>query len=157
MGPGSAGSPEGVRLRGRGLRRSLAADRDPGQAGKHRMASQKKWQLSGDYFENCNCNVVCPCLISPGAPLTTPPSQGTCDVALAFHIEKGNYDGVPLDALNVVVAGHVPGPMANGDWTLAAFIGEGAYHPPIAALGAIFGGNEGGPMAAFAPLVGTHL
>ena len=26
------------------------------------MATQAKWQLSGDYFENCNCNVVCPCL-----------------------------------------------------------------------------------------------
>ena len=21
-----------------------------------------KWQLSGDYFENRNCDVVCPCL-----------------------------------------------------------------------------------------------
>ena len=28
----------------------------------------KKWNLSGDYFENCNCNVVCPCLVSPIRP-----------------------------------------------------------------------------------------
>ena len=28
------------------------------------MAAQAQWQLSGDYFENCNCNVVCPCLVS---------------------------------------------------------------------------------------------
>jgi hypothetical protein len=27
------------------------------------MAStQTRWQLAGDYFENCNCDVVCPCL-----------------------------------------------------------------------------------------------
>ena len=28
------------------------------------MAAQ--WQLSGDYFQNCNCSVVCPCLLSTG-------------------------------------------------------------------------------------------
>ncbi|MDI3306737.1 MAG: DUF1326 domain-containing protein [Acetobacteraceae bacterium] len=121
------------------------------------MATQKKWQLSGDYFENCNCDVVCPCLVSPAAPLTARPSQGACDVALAFHIDKGSYDGVPLDGLNVVLAGHAPGPMADGNWSLAAYIDERADDRQTAALGAIFSGSEGGPMAAFAPLVGTHL
>ena len=74
-------------------------------------ATQQKWHLSGDYFENCNCNIVCPCLVSPSAPLTTRPSQGVCDVALIFHIEKGNYGKVSLDGLNVAVVGHAPGPM----------------------------------------------
>jgi hypothetical protein len=121
------------------------------------MATQKKWQLSGDYFENCNCNVVCPCLVSPSAPLTARPSQGVCDVALVFHIDKGSYDDVALDGLNVAVIVHTPGPMADGNWTLAAYIDERANDPQTAALGAIFGGAEGGPMAAFAPLVGNHL
>ena len=121
------------------------------------MATQTKWQLSGDYFENCNCDVVCPCLVSPSAPLTARPTQGVCDVALFFHIDKGNYDGVPLDGLNVAVIAHTPGPMADGNWTLAAYIDERADDRQTAALGAIFGGGEGGPMAAFAPLVGTHL
>jgi len=121
------------------------------------MAIQKKWQLSGDYFENCNCDVVCPCLVSPAAPLTARPSQGTCDVALAFHIDKGSYDGVPLDGLNVVLVGHTPGPMADGNWSLAAYIDERADDRQTEALGAIFSGTEGGPMAAFAPLVGKQL
>mgnify|MGYP001063763250 CR=1 FL=1 len=121
------------------------------------MATQKKWQLAGDYFENCNCDVVCPCLVSTGAPLTARPSKGVCDVALAFHIDKGSYDGVPLDGLNVVVVGHTPGAMADGNWTLAAYIDERADDRQAAALEAIFGGAEGGPMAAFAPLVGRHL
>jgi hypothetical protein len=84
------------------------------------MATQKKWQLSGDYFENCNCNVVCPCLVSTSAPLTARPSQGVCDVALVFHVDKGSYDDVALDGLNVAVIVHTPGPMADGNWTLAA-------------------------------------
>jgi len=121
------------------------------------MPGQTKWRLSGDYFENCNCDVVCPCLVAPAAPLTARPSQGTCDVALIFHIDEGRYGDVALDGLNVAVAAHTPGPMADGNWTLAAYVDERADDRQTAALGAIFGGAEGGPMAAFAPLVGTHL
>jgi hypothetical protein len=47
--------------------------------------------------------------------------------------------------------------MGDGNWTLAAYIDERADDAQTAALGAIFGGAEGGPMAAFAPLVGKHL
>ena len=116
-----------------------------------------KWELSGDYFENCNCNVVCPCLVSAGAPLTAKPTQGACDVVLAFHIDKGNYADVSLDGLNVVVAAHTPGPMGEGNWSLAAYIDERASDQQTEALGAIFGGGAGGPMAIFAPLVAKNL
>jgi hypothetical protein len=121
------------------------------------VAAQTKWHLAGDYFENCNCDVVCPCLVSSSAPFTARPNQDVCDVALAFHIEKGSYDQLSLDDLNVAVVIHAPGPMADGDWTLAAYIDDRADDRQVAALGAIFGGAEGGPMAAFAPLVGKHL
>src|SRR5215472_8639354 len=121
------------------------------------MAAQTKWRLKGDYFENCNCDVVCPCLVSSKPPLTSRPTQGACDVALAFHIDRGNYGPVSLDGLNVAVVVHTPGPMAGGNWTLASYVDERADDAQTAALGAIFGGAEGGPMAAFAPLVGTNL
>ena len=115
------------------------------------------WQLSGDYFENCNCNVVCPCLISPAPPLTSRPTQGVCDVALAFHIDKGSYGAVALDGLSLALVAHVPGPMGDGNWTVAIYLDERANDQQAAALGAIFGGAEGGPMAAFAPLIATNL
>ncbi len=121
------------------------------------MASPAKWELSGDYFENCNCNVVCPCLVSPGAPLTARPTQGACDVALVFHIDKGKYGEQPLDGLNVAVVAHTPGPMGQGNWTLAAYIDERANDRQTEALGAIFSGAAGGPMAIFAPLVAKNL
>ena len=121
------------------------------------MAAPTKWHLFGDYFENCNCDVVCPCLVSPAAPLTARPTQGVCDVALVFHIDTGRYGEVPLDGLNVAVIAHTPGAMGAGNWTLAAYIDDRADAAQTAALGAIFSGGEGGPMAAFAPLVGTHL
>ena len=115
------------------------------------------WQLSGDYFENCNCDVVCPCFASSAAPLTSRPSRGACDVALVFHIDKGTYSDVALDGLNVAVIIHTPGPMADGNWTAAAYIDYRADDRQTAALGAIFTGAEGGPMAAFAPLIATQL
>jgi len=121
------------------------------------MPTPAKWELSGDYFENCSCDVVCPCLVSPAAPLTAKPTQGVCDVALAFHIDKGKYGDVSLDGLNVVVAAHTPGPMGEGNWTLAAYIDERASEPQTEALGAIFSGGAGGPMAIFAPLVAKNL
>src|SRR5258708_7187978 len=116
-----------------------------------------KWQLSGDYFENCNCDVVCPCLVSTAAPLASRPTQGFCDVALLFHIEKGSYDATSLDGLNVALVAHAPGPMGEGNWTVAAYIDERANEQQTAALGAIFTGAEGGPMAAFAPLIANNL
>lgn len=115
------------------------------------------WQISGDYFENCNCDVVCPCLVSTAAPLTGRPTQGACDVALLFHIDRGNYGQVSLDGLNVALVAHVPGPMAEGNWSVAAYIDTRADDQQTAALGTIFTGAEGGPMAAFAPLISTHL
>ena len=121
------------------------------------MATGAKWILSGEYFENCNCDVVCPCLISPAAPLTSMPTQGHCDVVFAFHIDKGKYSDVPLDGLNVVLIAQSDGPMGNGNMVGAAYIDERADQRQTEALGAIFGGSEGGPMAALAPLFGTNL
>jgi hypothetical protein len=76
---------------------------------------------------------------------------------LAFHIDRGNYAGVSLDGLNVALAVHAPGPMADGNLSAAAYIDERADDQQTAALGAIFTGAEGGPMSAFAPLITTQL
>jgi hypothetical protein len=45
------------------------------------MVTQPKWQLSGDYFENCNCSVVCPCLVSKAA------GGAATDCFLCLHLQ----------------------------------------------------------------------
>jgi hypothetical protein len=95
----------------------------PGQQ-ERAMAEQVQWHLSGDYFENCNCSVVCPCLVSKAAPLTSRPTEGVCNVPLIFHIESGKYGGLALDGLNVALAIQTPGPMAEGNWSVAAYIDQ---------------------------------
>ena len=93
--------------------------------------------------------MVCPCLVSKSVPLTSKPTQGVCDVALLFHIDKGSYQSTALDDLNVALAVHTPGPMAEGNWSVAAYIDERANEKQTEALGAIFTGAAGGPIGAF--------
>src|SRR6266852_6079543 len=91
------------------------------------MAStQTRWQIAGDYFENCNCDVVCPCLFSPAPPMTSKPTAGACEVAFGFHIERGNHGDTTLDSLNAAIIVRTPGPMAEGNWSVALYLDERA-------------------------------
>src|SRR5262249_32485027 len=72
---------------------------------------------------------------------------GVCDVGVIFHIENGGYGDVTLDGLNVALAIHTPGPMGEGNWAVGAYIDERADEKQTEALGAIFTGAAGGPMA----------
>ena len=84
------------------------------------------WETSGVCQATILRTAIATCLFSTAAPLTARPSQGECNVPLVFHIDKGDYNGVALDGLNVAVIAHTPGPMANGNWTLAAYVDERA-------------------------------
>ena len=86
--------------------------------------TQTRWQIAGDYFENCNCKVVCPCLLSPNPPLTSSPTEGACEVAFAFHINSGSYGNIMLDSLNVAMIARTPGPMGEGNWSVALYLDE---------------------------------
>ena len=121
------------------------------------MANPVHWHLSGDYFENCSCAIMCPCFVSAAAPLTDRPTEGFCNVPMLFHIESGRYGDVALDGLNVAVMLHSPGVMAEGNWEVAAYVDERADGKQTEALAAIFTGAAGGPMAAFTPLISKQL
>ena len=111
------------------------------------------WQLRGDYFENCNCTVLCPCIHDPH----NAPTEGHCDVALAFHIESGNFNNTSLDGLNFMVAAWTPGVMSHGGWKTAIYIDERADTDQRQALDQILSGNMGGPMERFSRMTETDL
>lgn len=122
------------------------------------MASaQTPRQITGDYFENCNCDVVCPCLFSSGPPLTAQPTAGACEVAFGFHIDQGRYGGTTLDDLNVAMVARTPGAMGDGNWSAAIYLDERADERQGEALTTIFTGGAGGPLANLAPLIATVL
>ena len=106
------------------------------------MMTPERWRLKGEYFENCNCEILCPCVLPVGSGA---PTEGHCDVAFAFHIDEGDFSDVPLDGLNVVLACYTPTRMGDGNWTSALYIDERADQFQRAALGRIFSGDAGGP------------
>src|SRR5437868_4196338 len=55
------------------------------------------WQLSGDYFETCSCDYVCPCVLTNMAGR---PTNGDCNFAMVFEIDRGELNNVKLDGLN---------------------------------------------------------
>ena len=118
------------------------------------MASEESWSLRGDYFENCNCEILCPCIVRGGPAV---PTEGHCDVAFAFHIDEGEYQGVALDDLNFVVVAYTPGIMGDGDWTLANYVDERADQFQRAALERILSGDLGGPFERWMGLTANYL
>ncbi len=107
------------------------------------MTEAPQWHIRGEYFENCNCEVLCPCLLPS---IQQNPTEGHCDMAFAFHVEEGGFNGVDLNSLNFVVAMSTPGKMSDPNWTMAVYVEQLANPEQRAALGKILSGEIGGPM-----------
>ena len=60
------------------------------------MAASPAWHVEGQYYENCSCDFVCPCV--PGQ-MQVKPTKGACTFAMAFQIERGRFGETPLDGL----------------------------------------------------------
>jgi hypothetical protein len=104
--------------------------------------------IEGDYFDACSCTVSCPCIF------LNPATEDFCDNFFAWHIARGEMNGVDLGGLNVAMAVHSPKQMQDGNWKVVLYIDEGVDADQAAALQAIFGGQAGGHFASLAPLVG---
>jgi hypothetical protein len=113
-----------------------------------------KWQISGQYFETCNCDYLCPCIVTN---MAGQPTKGYCDVALVFHIEQGRYGSEKLDDLSFAVVLHAPDVMGKGNMSVGLITDERASAAQQQAITQIASGQGGGPMAALGPLVGKML
>jgi hypothetical protein len=112
------------------------------------------WEITGEYFENCNCDILCPCITSS---LQGPADNERCQVPLIIHIERGSRDGVSLDGLNFILVADTPQVMSEGNWRVAVYIDERADATQREALGAILSGTEGGPPEMLGSLIGEQL
>ena len=112
------------------------------------------WSLQGTYFENCPCDMVCPCTTSG---LTKPADAERCRVVLVFHIDSGEVDGINVGGLTVAVLADTPQVMADGNWRVGMFMDEAANEEQADRLGGVFSGQLGGPMEALSGLIGENL
>jgi hypothetical protein len=108
------------------------------------------WNLSGDWFDVCKCNIPCPCIFAQT------PTYGDCDGVLVYHIKKGQYGEIPLNGLNVLALSYFKGNIWSGNTKvdIAVFFDERANKEQRDALNMIFTGKAGGFMAEFANLIG---
>lgn len=112
------------------------------------------WKVSGQYYETCNCDFVCPCVLGQ---MAVSPTNGLCTFAMAFQIERGSYGAVSLDHLGFIVLGLTPEAMAKGNWSVGVIVDALANAEQRDAITTIASGAGGGPMAALAALVGKFL
>jgi hypothetical protein len=111
------------------------------------------WKLDGTYFENCSCEMPCPCTVSFDAGA----DYDRCQVLLAFNVHSGEIDGVDVGGLTAAVVADTPQVMTEGNWRLGLIVDDAASDEQAEKLGAVFSGQMGGPMAALAPLIGEML
>jgi len=112
------------------------------------------WSLTGEYFENCSCDILCPCITSS---MLGPADYERCQVPLVCKIREGTFDGVSLDDLVFIILVDAPQVMADGGWRVGLYIDERADERQQQALQAIISGEHGGPPAMLAPLIGELL
>jgi hypothetical protein len=111
------------------------------------------WKLEGTYFETCSCEVVCPCTAS----LALGADYDRCRVTLVFNVTDGEVEGTDVSGLTIAAVADTPQVMSEGDWRLGVFLDDAASDEQAAKLGAVFGGQLGGPMAALGGLIGENL
>jgi hypothetical protein len=111
------------------------------------------WSIEGTYFESCSCEVVCPCTAS----MSLGAHYDRCRVTLVFNVTKGEVEGTDVSGLAIAAVADSPKVMTEGNWRVGVFIDERASDEQAAKLGAVFGGQLGGPMEGLGPLIGENL
>jgi hypothetical protein len=112
------------------------------------------WNISGQYFETCSCDYVCPCILGQ---MAVRPTKGSCTFAMAMQVERGAFGTISLDGITFIVVGYTPEEMGKGNWSVGLVIDERATAGQRDAITAIASGTAGGPMAPLSGLIGTFL
>ena len=86
------------------------------------------WEIHAIEVQNCNCDYGCPC------QFTALPTTGSCEAAVGFKIQKGNYGGVSLDGLSAGMTAKWPGPIHEGNRERQLIIDEKASSEQRAGL-----------------------
>lgn len=113
--------------------------------------TQKTYVLDGTMLEACSCMAPCPCWVGDD------PDGGSCDAFNAYHIDRGQIQGVDVSGLSLVNVAQIPGNVLAGNWRLVIYVDEKATAHQRQALLDVFGGKLGGPLADLVGLVGERV
>ena len=99
-------------------------------------------------MEYCTCNAICPCWLGEN------PDGDFCYVAVAWHFNSGNIDGVDVSGLTIGAVADVPNNILDGGWRVVVAMDEKASTQQEEALLSVYTGQQGGPVADIAKLIG---
>jgi hypothetical protein len=115
-------------------------------------ASGKAYTLQGTLIEACSCRTLCRCWIGED------PDGGACDSFLAYHIDKGEINGVDVSGLNYVGVFKIPGNVLTPkSWKRVTYVDARATAEQRAAILDAWHGRLGGPLADLNGLVGEDV
>jgi hypothetical protein len=103
------------------------------------------YQISGSYYEACNCEAICPCRRQNGVS-TGLSTYGVCDFILSWHIKFGKAGDVDLDNRLVCMVGSYRDDEDGKPWTVIIYVDQDANEAQKQAIGEIFSGKLGGNM-----------
>ena len=112
------------------------------------------WKLQGTYFENCSCDMVCPCTTSS---MVMPADYDRCRVLLAVHVDSGEIEGPDVSGLSAALVADTPPVMSDGNWSAGLLVDARASQEQRDKLVAVMAGQKGGAPAALAPLITNML
>ena len=119
-----------------------------------RPAAPRDWAINGELALRCSCEVFCPCVVSLGEH---PPTHGYCQTWFGIRIDEGHADDTLLTGVGVALIVDIPGRMAEGGWTAALYIDEGASDAQASAIEFIMSGQAGGTTGLLRLLVANFL
>src|SRR5678815_6186035 len=98
---------DGCRPRERTDRRLPGGHKTPYIIDHRRKSSMAApaWNISGQYFETCSCDYLCPCILGQ---MAVRPTKGSCTFAMAMQVERGTFGSVPLGGVTFIVLGYTP-------------------------------------------------
>lgn len=117
-----------------------------------RREMNRPYHLEGELLESCSCMAPCPCWI--GAD----PDGGACQAFNAYHILRGNIDGVNVAGCDFIRVLDIPGNvLVRKSWRQIFVIDAQASDEQATSIFAAYTGALGGPLADLARLVRETL
>jgi hypothetical protein len=114
------------------------------------------WKLKGRYVASCSCAMMCPCSTGSGPP-DNPDGTTNCWTFGVWDVREGAMDGVDLSGIRFGLSAHFPGLITSGNWKVGVTVDEGTSDEQVKALSEILSGQQGGPFAEMAGLIGEFV
>jgi hypothetical protein len=115
-------------------------------------SATKSYTLQGTLLEACSCKTLCRCWIGED------PDGGACDAFNAYHIDKGEINGIDVSGLTYVQVVKIPGNVLTPkSWTRVTYVDGRATSEQKKAILDAWHGRLGGPLADLNGLIKEDL